>query len=456
LQYNKKHIKNNKEKMKKNLFALAIGIFSILFATSCKSDQPEIGGGEIPTPSNEVSAWIYDQLKDNYLWSLPTNIDNNLGPEEYFAKIKNSEDYISRLWKTPTSQATYDIGFEYAINKYQDGNVYYVIYYVKPNTSAATADLKRGYLITKVNENQPKSVEEAKTLMSDAIKAGNPVTLTVMVPGGDRTLPFVVTPQVIDENPVYFSQTSTVNGNKVGYILYNQFNQNYNKEIIDKLQEFYNENINYLILDLRYNNGGSTSTAIAIASAVAKGVSTSDVFLLHKKREGLKDVPQNFVDKASGVSTSIPKLGDKLTKLYIITGKNTGATSEPFINSLKAYLGNNLVVVGDQTQGEGYLSFNGPIQKNEWSMLYAYSFVADKDGNYNYKSGITPNEAISEVNESNVSKILGDFGTTDEAVYAKVISLISGVRSASETYYNNNEVISSIQDKPFAGITFVE
>ncbi|MDU1904464.1 MAG: S41 family peptidase [Dysgonomonas sp.] len=441
--------------MKKNLFALAIGIFSILFATSCESDKPETGGGGSTTPTNEVSAWIYEKFQENYLWNVPTNVDNKLGPEEYFAQVKNSTDYISRLWNTTASQTSFDIGFEYAINHYQtDNKIYYIIYYVKPNTSAATADLKRGYIITKVNGDEPKSVDDAKTLMSEAIKAGNPITLTVMVPGGDRTLPFVVTPQVINENPVYFSQTSTVNGNKVGYILYNQFNPNYNKEIIDKLQEFYNNDINYLVLDLRYNNGGSSFTGIAIASAITKGVSTSDVFLLHKTREDLNDVPQNFVDKASGVSTSIPKLGDKLTKLYIITGKNTGATSEPFINSLRAYWGSNLVVVGDQTQGEGYLSFNGPIQKNEWSMLYAYSFIADKDGNYNYKSGITPNEAISEVNESNVSKILGDFGTENEAVYAKVISLISGLRSTSETYYNNNEVISSIQDKPFAGITF--
>ncbi len=448
--------------MKKNLFALAIGIFSILFATSCESDKPETGGGGTPTPTNEVSAWIYKQLQENYLWSIPTNIDNKPGPEEYFAQIKNSADYVSDLWKTadrPTT-ASYDIGFEYAINHYQtDNKIYYIIYYVKPNTSAATADLKRGYLITKVNGDEPKSVDEAKTLMSEAIKTGNPITLTVMVPGGDRTLPFVVTPQVINENPVYFSQTSTVNGNKVGYVLYNKFgandnNEKYNKEIINKLQEFYNDNISYLILDLRYNDWGRISTAQIIASALVKGASTSDAFIIHKRREDLnKDTEVKFVDTAEGLS--IPKLGDKLTKLYIITGKSTGATSESFTNALKAYWGSNLVVVGDQTLGKSNIASDITQNSNkEWSMLVALSYMADKNGNYNYQSGITPNEAISEVNESNVSKILGDFGTENEAVYAKVISLISGLRSTSETYYNNNEVISSIQDKPFAGITF--
>lgn len=443
--------------MKKNLFAIAIGILSILFATSCESDRPETGGGETPIPTNEVSKWIYDTFQAGYLWNIPTDVDNNLGPKEYLAKIRNSTDYVSMIWETADQTVTtaYDIGFEYAINHYTiDNTVYYVIYYIKPNTSAATSGLKRGYLITQVNGTAPKTVDEAKILMSDAIKTGDEITLTAMIPNGERALTFKVTPQVISENPVYFSQTSTVNGNKVGYILYNQFNSSYNKDIIQKLQEFYNNNINYLILDLRYNSGGFTSTAVAIASAVAKNASTSDTFILHKRRDDLNDIPQNFMDNIDGIS--IPKLGDKLTKLYIITGESTGATSETFINSLKAYWGSDLVVVGYKTQGEGYISSQGPIQKNEWSMIYAYSFMADKNGKYDYQSGITPDVNISEVNESNVSTILGDFGTEKEAVYAKAISHISGTRSASETYHNDKEVISSIQDKPFAGITFVE
>lgn len=441
--------------MKKNLLSVVIGIFSVLFIASCESDRPD--PGEIVTPTNEVSNWIYENFVNGYLWEVPTNIETNLGPEEYFSRIKNPADYVSELWKTADLITTsYDIGFEYAINKYVDGKIYYVIYYIKPGTTAQASGLKRGYLITRVNGAEPTTEEHARTLMSEAIEAGTEITLTAMIPGGTQALAFRVTPQVIDENPVYFSQESTVNGNKVGYILYNNFNNRYNRNIIEKLQEFYNNNINYLILDLRYNNGGSTSTANAVASALVKGATTSDIFLIQKRRQGLTDVTLNFIDNIEGIA--IPKLGDKLTRLYVITGKSTGATSEPFINSLKAYWGNDLVVVGDPTQGEGYIASSDPIQKNEWSMNIAVAFMADKNGNFNYQAGIVPgsNEIISEVNDSNVSTILGDFGTDKEAVYAKVISLIGGVRSTTETYYNDKKIISSIQDKPFAGITFVD
>ena len=63
---------------------------------------------------------------------------------------------------------------------------------------------------------------------------------------------------------------------KVGYLMYNGFVANYDAELNAVFGDFKAQNIEHLILDLRYNPGGSVNTA-AILGSMITGIS-NEVF----------------------------------------------------------------------------------------------------------------------------------------------------------------------------------
>lgn len=458
--------------MKKKLFSIALGVITTILMVSCESERPELAK---PQPIDKLNEWIHDMMANNYLWS-PNDANNEMDPDAYFSEAKYSKDDVSKLWRTDSEIVTkkYDIGFEYGVNNYKNDNkTYYIIYYVKKGSNAEAQGLKRGYLITKVNGNNiPTDVNEALTFMQNAYKNGENVKFTVMVPRGTTTLDFTIQPQAKSnaENPLYTSKVVDAGSKKVGYMLYNEFNPGdkytFDNAVASKLQEFYDANVNCVIVDLRYNLGGNLSSALALASGLVKnGRNTSDAFVIHKRRADLnKDFNDNFIAETKG-GVAIPDLGSKISKLYVITGKSTGATSDIFINSLKSYWGNDLVIVGHKTQGASPIAVSQTVtSKNitntpdEWSMSIAISYMANKDGKYDYTNGFAPNIEILEVNDENTTKLLGDFGTKDDDVFAKAIADITLTRSLSveRSSYNNDNLVSSIESKPLAGRTIVE
>ena len=70
------------------------------------------------------------------------------------------------------------------------------------------------------------------------------------------------------ENPIYINQVINTGNNKVGYLMYNGFIGSATNDLAlnNVFGEFKSESINELVLDLRYNPGGSVRTAIWLAS----------------------------------------------------------------------------------------------------------------------------------------------------------------------------------------------
>ena len=79
------------------------------------------------------------------------------------------------------------------------------------------------------------------------------------------------------ENPIHKNLVLDVGGQKVGYLMYNQFLNEFDDQLIQTFSDFATEGITDLVLDLRYNGGGSVRTCVYLASMIT-GQFTGEIF----------------------------------------------------------------------------------------------------------------------------------------------------------------------------------
>lgn len=447
--------------MKKRLFtilSIALGVASMV---SCSSDN-SVPVSPVDTVVNQK---ILEIMQSNYLWT-PNNVALNqeapaffnslLSPNDKYQSGDNTYTYSGISKVGEATGASYDPGFEYAINKYEGGLTYYVIYYVKQDTDAANY-LGRGMYITKVN-NEAVSAANASTLLKKAYSAGADMKLTILTPLILEEKTFTIKPKAnLQENPLLVANANvaTSGSKRVGYIAYNHFssgaNGAYDNALANKLNEF--KDVTVLVLDLRYNPGGGMATANILGSALVKNRDTSKPFMYEVKRADLnKDAAHNYLDKTAG-GVAIPKLGDQLSKVYIITGQNTNGATSAFVNAMKTARP-DVVVYGEKTKGQNVLRGTTTVE-NQWNLVVAMSYMADANKKYNYTAGITPSVVVQEVQENASLKntMLAALGSKDEIILSRILTAegITVTRSASlfnvEGVVSTKAIRSSLSDK---------
>lgn len=446
--------------MKKNLFTIVAATAAMLLTYSCSSsDDPK-------TPADiESNKEVLTLMEKNYYWTLPTNPNTTLETPTFFKSLLNPADsytdvngkkytYSDIYDASKISTTSVDVGFEYAANRYEDGIIYYVVYYVKPGTSAANEELLRGYLISKVNDQAITEANQGYLLQQAAAKGQ--MTLQVLNPETGKYLNFKINPaNNYAESPVYTTPGTTpvlTNGNKkVGYLVYNKFTSGNNgifeKPLMDKLQEFVSKGANYLVLDLRYNAGGLPQPAADLASAIVKNRNTSETFMYFVGRTN--ENAYKFANQTSS-KISIPTLGNNLEQVYIITSKNTKGISEAFIYALKSYLGDKLVVVGEKTLGVIMATGSTYTPNNQWLVKMVIGKYCNKDKAANYAEGITPNTVVTDIDlKTNV--MLKPLGSPEEKILKEVLAMIEGKTSVKTAFYNEDQtgriLGSSLQEK---------
>lgn len=424
-----------------------------------------------------VNNWIQDEMSIYYLWNdkIPKAPDFSLKPNLFFESILYRysasqpdgdrfswiQDDYKELQQSLSGVASDEIGFEYIIVWADQAKTHYypLVTYAKAGTDAAAKGVTRGKFITKVNGANitPQNIKTAlggtgnKTLSMAEWEYDKEDEKHYLTAIPDVTISMH---KNFAENPVFLDSVYTIGDKKIGYLSYNFFatdngdkSHDYDKLLMNRLNEIKAKGAKEMVLDLRYNSGGAVSTAIALASALVKNRSTNNILvtsqyndIVHsalKSEYGADYNKEYFIDKImreNVVVAEIPNLN--LDRLFLLTGFYTASASELIINGLKPYM--DVVLIGETTYGKNVGSitlYEKNDVKNKWGMQPIIVKYANSKGDSEYTAGFKPNHEIDEFDDL----FLYPIGNTNDPLLGKAISLITGSTTKSATHLNLSE-----------------
>ncbi|MDO9614465.1 MAG: S41 family peptidase [Bacteroidota bacterium] len=363
------------------------------------------------------------------------------------------------------------LGYDFMLGRIGSSNdLFGFVRYVYKGSPAEKAGVKRGDIFMKVNDQQ-LTVSNYQTLLfatktytlSFATISNSTISLNNRV--------VLMTAVEMQENPISKDTIFIFNNQKIGYLVYNGFNSDFDIQLNDVFKKFKVANIDRLVLDLRYNSGGSVQSSIYLASMIY-GTDATKVFAKAKYNAGLQKYLVSEYGLASlndNFTTSIEKNGLKpattintlnLNKIHIIVSDNTASASEMLINGLRPYM--NVTVVGTNTNGKytGSMTVKdwdekGAVNPNhKWAMQPIVVKYANSRDESDYVNGLTPN-IISEEDFAN----LLPFGDPNETLLSIVLSDIKGIPVTGMVLKSAKMGLRKVSDsrdfKPFANEMYI-
>ncbi len=459
----------------KKLVYLLVG----LLVLSCsKDDDANPGPGPEPTGDTNVQDFMWQAMNLWYFWQgdVADLADDRFSTDEQYNEFLDSEDSPTAFFEnrlrfvedrfsfysddyTELTQKLAGIsrsnGLEFGLI-YDDANgnsqlddtdpIFGVVRYVVNGSNAATADIGRGEIFVGVdgtmlnggNYSDLLFGENATyTLMMADYNGGDPV------PNGKEVA--LTKEEGLAENPVYIVKSFEIGADKIGYLMYNGFTNEYDEDLNDAFGSLVADGVTDLVLDLRYNSGGSVNSSRLLSSMIY-GRNTNDLYLRQRWNDKIqeaftRDDPNALDDyfaTQTGAGTPINTLN--LQRVYILTTGSTASASELVINGLNPYI--EVIQIGTTTTGKNEFSLtmvddpgrpgapfiysssreNQIDTENSWAIQPLVGRNENAVGFSDYTAGFAPDIELRE--DLGNMGILGD---DNEPLLARAIQEITGV-----------------------------
>lgn len=364
----------------------------------------------------DENSWIRSWSHETYLWynELP-DIDpaSIKDPIDYFDRMKTSAKTSNGLPKDrfhytqsteeyehyKKSGVSIGYGASFTIS-FDPTRVF--INFTELNSPARRAGILRGDEVIKVNNqiiSDINSQEGFDILFNAAFpsKIGDSHSFVIRQNNLEPKETFAVTlkSDAIIESPLYENSLIEINGRKIGYIVLNTFAvTTAEKKLIDMINNFKKDQIDELILDLRYNPGGFLAISAELSTMIAGLEASNHTFtqLVYNDKLSVNNQAYEFPKKALGIEKNSPYEGQALPTLniprvYVITTNNTASASELLINGLRG-IDFEVVLIGGSTHGKPY----GWVPRDNCGITYsAIQFkMANAKGFSDYNDGFVP------------------------------------------------------------------
>ncbi|WP_298777573.1 S41 family peptidase [uncultured Polaribacter sp.] len=463
----------------KKIFKLSF-LSLLFFIASCeKKSSLTI----ITDTNDDINYFIWKGMNAYYLWQndVPALSDNRFAnfddlytyfrgfgsPESVFNSVLYQQGTIDRFsWivddyeelENSFQGINLSNGIEFGLVQNYDGsqNIFGYVRYVLPNSPADIGGVARGMIFNSIDGNQLTITNYRDLLFSDNtsytvgfadFNDGNPVTNSNSV---------ILNKTELQEDPIAITKVFEEGDKKIGYLLYNQFASSFDNQLNDAFSVFKSSGVNELIVDLRYNGGGSVQTATYLGSMIT-GQFNNQVYSKESWNDKVKaafDADQflnNFTDNID--NTPINSLG--LESVYFIVSGSSASASELVINSLNAYIDVKLVgttTVGKQV-GSITLYDSDNLRKDNANLNLDHKYAIQplvleivNKNDENEINGFTPGENITGINLKEDYGNLGILGErSDPLLDRTIIYITTGSKSSSNEKANikNNEVYNS-------------
>lgn len=379
-------------------------------------------------------------------------------PKDRFSIIVEDYNVLEQIFAG--NNQTNGMEFGWAMSPDTNFEVIGFVKYILPNSNASTTNLKRGDIFYAIN-GTPLTLNNYRSLIGASSYTLNLATYDAQ----NETL----TPNNTDvslsktnysENPIYINQVINTANNKVGYLMYNGFIGSANNDVAlnNVFGEFKSEGVNELVLDLRYNPGGSVRSAIWLASMIT-GDYTGETLI---KRQWNSEIQQSFevenpealidtfqdaiVYRNSNGETLVNEAINhlNLNRVYVLTSPNSASASELVINGLKPYI--EVIQIGTNTAGKYQASttiYDSPelVNKQGVNPLHNYALqplifkISNANDVTDFDDGLLPSIAYEE--QLGAFGILGD---VEEPLLKKALNAIEGIDDDRSPRTNNKSL----------------
>ncbi len=215
---------------------------------------------------------------------------------------------------------------------YQEKGKLVTVSQIYKNSPAEKAGLKKGDQYLKINGEDVTKLSAEEISKKIKGKEGKTFVLTIKRNNKEKEIK-IKTGKV--EIPSVTKEIITEKNQKIGYVALSVFASNTDEQFEKELKELEKQNINKLIIDLRYNQGGHLDTVVNIASQ-----------FLDKKNPIIQIV------KKDKTEIKYPKeKNNKKYKIVVLVNEGSASASEVLAASLNEQLGSQLV--GTTTYGKG-------------------------------------------------------------------------------------------------------
>ena len=342
-------------------FSLA-GLLPVLFLLSCNS-----GNGDHPKSCAElVSAnqcsivaqnqCVHETMLEHYLWyrQVPARINYedfespaetldflryaDPGPDSGFSYV-DTEQAFDTLF-----EAGQYVGFGFSFISDRDGRLW--VRFVYDDSAAGEADMRRGDEIISINGQQVTALTLNPgwtSVFGDDDDIGLELQVEV-ARNGDSPITITLQKGIVNINSVLHHSVINASGKAIGYLLYSSFLTTSRSELQAVFADFSNAGVEQVILDLRYNSGGSIAVANQLASYFNPDQQQQRVF-----NQVLFNDKNSSSNQELLLSNDVDNL-PALEKLLVITSSQTCSASEMLINGLSPYM--DVQTMGGATCGK--------------------------------------------------------------------------------------------------------
>lgn len=389
---------------------LLLLVLSLVLVSSCNKEEDD---QNVQTdPYLNVKRKMYSVMKYWYLWNrdLPTvNSANYSTPDAFLNALRNKKDRFSFIMDRNEflnyfNEGTY-YGHGISIGADAEGNLRVVFIY--NDSPLKEAGVTRGWIIRSINGTLIQPGVDVTALLGKNEAGVENTFVFIDLQGQEHTI--TSAKKAVAINSVLYKGVLQAGTKKAGYLVFETFINPSVAELDSAFNFFRSENIDEMIVDLRYNGGGEMNVAVHLSGLLASSSAAGKV---------LVKMEHNADRSSYDTILTVPNNGQSLTlsRLFYITGRGTASASEVLINGLSPWI--QTIAAGDSTYGKPVGMYAFDFKPDPYYFVPICFKLSNANGYGDYFDGLPANYYVSD-------DLSHDFGDPEEAQLKAVLTYIS-------------------------------